>query len=927
MSVTASSSRGSGGPEEVEVCGRGRGIRAIDLPAVFSTPQECEMLSVITAFDLSRNELQELTSLQPLRSLTRLNVSYNRISFVDGLPLRLTQLNLAHNKLEHLDCVGQLVHLRELDVSFNRLTSLAGLHARIPLEVLRADDNRIDCTGDLKEMHSLRIASLSNNYVEDVDELLFVSTTPSLQLLNLVGNPVTRARNYRQMLAELQPSLVSLDGAPLARAEDYENAAQTSRISSSRVPSAAAHRPLALATPNTVKKRLQRTLIHGPHDSVREALAAVKAPATHSSVAVSLSNSASDSPARRGPGGGAAQWVGGNASVGVSSITLEDSPHERPREQQPQPVKRAKPSPKVGASRPPVMAASRAAPSNSTSACVEPQNDRAGVAEPPQHPRGSPDHAGERTTDEDDMNGDRPPAVEHSCRGCRETDTSLRTPVPTHRQVGYASLHATPATGRAADHLHSGVRVRSLPSPASPQRFVASKQDLDSTTAQLHDSLVAKEQLEKECQTLRRACKHAEGQLAESRRVISKQLAELSQLRLERDALRESEGTMLERLEKEKRSGRTRASHHSEEVATLQAQYERMKTFYETQLADTRRELAAERARVLRLSSSSGCSERRAAATTRVNGAKRGQKSPLADEGRRAAAPAENETSEALAVACANPVRPLSPASGSAPSSPPRTGNQGQGNAASPTDTLTATLTSLQYSSRTGDGHVAEVDECASATAAVSELLRSRLCDPSASCAVAHEGHASRQRKSVDTANDSAEMRAVDMRHILETFIAEHNSQLPRPPLPIVDSSGPTQRHGIAAALVDATAPIDSGSSPSSQVHRTVKGTGAGESDATGFLSSRLPLPPRCSSAVPARISVESDDDDNGDTDADAETTVMISPPVSCAVAGTHQNVAAAAPPAPPQLLASAHDERVSAAKAFLKEMGSLLES
>ena len=112
MSATASSSRGSAGSEEVEVSGRGRGIRAIDLPAVFTTTEEREMLSVITAFDLSRNELQELTNLQPLRSLLRLNASYNHISRFDGLPLLLTQLNLAHNKLEHLDYVGQLTHLR-----------------------------------------------------------------------------------------------------------------------------------------------------------------------------------------------------------------------------------------------------------------------------------------------------------------------------------------------------------------------------------------------------------------------------------------------------------------------------------------------------------------------------------------------------------------------------------------------------------------------------------------------------------------------------------------------------------------------------------------------------------------------------------------------------------------------------------------------
>lgn len=181
---------------------------------------------------------------------------------------------------------------------------------------------------------------------------------------------------------------------------------------------------------------------------------------------------------------------------------------------------------------------------------------------------------------------------------------------------GYAALHLTPAsvspspwTARSNQNSRSFItrsgacrgagdggagssrfgRLTSY-SPASLQRSAAS-QELDSTTAQLHDSLVVKEQLQRECQTLRQRVKHVEGQLTEARRVISQQLAELSQTRLERDTLRQSEAETLERLEKERRSAKARAAHHTEEVQTLQLQYERMKTFYEAQLADTRREL------------------------------------------------------------------------------------------------------------------------------------------------------------------------------------------------------------------------------------------------------------------------------------------------------------------------------------------------
>nr|CCM12611.1 hypothetical protein, conserved [Leishmania guyanensis] len=900
MSVTASSSRGSGGSEEVEVCGRGRGIRAIDLPAVFSTPQEREMLCAITAFDLSRNELQELTNLQPLRSLTRLNASYNRISLVDGLPLRLTQLNLAHNKLEHLDYVSPLVHLRELDVSFNRLTSLAGLHPRLPLEVLRADDNRIDSTNGLKELRTLRIASLSNNYVEDVDELLFVSTTPSLQLLNLVGNPVTRARRYRQALAALQPSLVSLDGAPLTRADDYENAAQTSRMSNCAVPPAAAQAPLLLVTPKMATTGPQPTLAGGSQGTAREAPAAAKPPKTHPTAMITLGSIGNDSSLRRGRCDGAAQSVAAHASIDASSIHLDDSFNTRPREQPQRLVKRSTANSTTGTLRPPAMAVSRAAPSSSLSAGAEPRHDHSVAAEPPRYPCGSPVRAEKCTKAAYGTTDDEPPVVEASCRSCRVPDASLRTPEQGSRQVGYALLHTTPATGGAANR--SGGRPRPLPSSSSPQRNVPPQQDFDSSTAQLHDSLVAKEQLEKECQTLRRACKRVEGQLTEARRVISQQLAELSQLRLERDALRQSEGTMLERLEKEKRSGRTRASHHSDEVATLQAQYERMKTFYETQLADTRRELAAERARLLRCSNSGSSGERRVVAADSDEAAERGPRSRFSDGGRCAGAAAGSAKVELTAVASANPSGSLSPASRPTPSSPTKTGDQEPGAAAPLTDPVAQQLISWLCASLTRDQHAVEGNENLNATVVVSELRRSLPCDPSASTALANQDHQSKLQESTDVAMDGVDTRASVARRVLEMFIAQHIGQPTGPPQQIVDNNARAQSPAPAVVLVD-TPPrhnVDGGA--------VSQACEAGESAVACLLPPRFPSPLRSSSAPPAAIiSVKGDDDDDADTDT--EVTVMISAPAS-------------PPPSP-----SSREKRVNVAKEMLKGMESLFDS
>ncbi|KPI85430.1 hypothetical protein ABL78_5520 [Leptomonas seymouri] len=669
MSTTAiSSSRGSTGSEEVEVSGRGRGIRRIDLPAVFTTPEECEMLSLITAFDLSRNELQELTNLQPLRSLVRLNASYNHIYRFDGLPLRLTQLNLAHNKLEHLDSVGQLTHLRTLDVSFNRLTSLAGLTPRVQLEVLKADDNRIERTLGLEGLQTLQVISLSNNYIEDMDELLFLPTTPSLQLLSLAGNPVTRVRRYRTTVAQLQRALVTLDGAPLVREDAVGD---TSRLSStpqggrgareagmsrssrlsrmtatvSTMPTrSSSHLRNAQQHPQQEGRPTHQDLMRGAHDSFsaaaehqrslntsgehRTATATQTMDATtHTDTPsnASLDNS-SVTPRVEPPRPAAA--VRRDAASGDTLISASPTPSRgvsastaagvHPRVAAP----RTQRHPQVGEKRMPRQRKAAAAsaspqPPSSVTPSYHPNPD---TSPSPAEVAEDSEEAQPADQEADDLHADAdPPSATPASPGSGQRVSQL-----TRSGGGYASLYATAAGSatpqRASSNnnnntfsssTHLGVsRFARQPirSPASPQRSAAS-QELDAAAAQLYESLSEKEHLRRECQTLFRKVKHMEGQLSEARRVISQQLADLAQLRLERDALRQSESDAMERLEKEKRAAKARAGHHAEEGRTLLQQYERMKTFYEAQLADTRRELSAERARLLQRAKVSGNSK------------------------------------------------------------------------------------------------------------------------------------------------------------------------------------------------------------------------------------------------------------------------------------------------------------------------------
>lgn len=967
MSVAVGSSRGSSGSDEVEVSGRGRGIRHIDLPAVFATPQERELLRVVTAFDLSRNELQELTNLQPLRSLCRLNASYNRIHLVDGLPLRLTQLNLAHNRLEHLDHVGQLVHLRELDVSCNRLGSLAGLHPRVPLEVLRADDNRIDRTTGLEDMRNLRVVSLSNNYIEDLDELLFLPSTPRLQILSLTGNPVTRARRYRQTVAELQPALTSLDGAPLTCPEDLERDAAPSSNGASR---------------GTVKKAV---------------------------------------PATSAPAGGAAVPAAWATSSATSVSALDDSATAQRRERPPQPALRAAdtgakpphaPSPlptatsaattstsqarravtagraahhRALSSTEPSTAGPAAAPSRAVPSPAQPP---AAAAPPPQRQpiqatRGSAIASQEPTAEapasptptDSDVEGEASGTQAAQRRVDPAPASSLsRTPeqVSGGRRGDHAALHASPSSAPfGSARRGAGGRAQTSRSPVTPARSAAERK-LDSTTAQLHDSLVAKEQLEKECHALRQASRRAEGQLAEARRVISQQLAELSQLRLERDALRESEGAVLERLEKEKRAGRSRAAHHADEVATLQAQYERMKTFCETQLADTRRELAAERARLLRQSPTGNGGSRERGKVGAGGAAGERRHSP---EGSTAAAAAgvsaelggpPQNASPAGTAACTGVKWTSSVADSSASAGgvaqltsdapPPPAAHPSVPSAEVVAQQLTqwlyasvapAEASSMNVSSDAEAVAVRDLRKTLAATASGVQphppqrdlhgrALPAELGPPSSAQAEASGDGASVQ---TSLAVDAA------ARRVLEMYIAQHiaatsssggeHSEHTKPPEP----HAAQQRADTAAR---------------EKVKKLESAAGTGDADRADAAVAPLPPPSRRRSPTllpppdadlelepvaeaaaveapdrqdEAAARVEGVDDDS--TDLDTEVTVMIAPPPSMAV---QQNPAAPVtmlqppPPLLPVSTAPTRDDRVEAAKALLKGMESLFD-
>ncbi|CAN0100679.1 unnamed protein product, partial [Phaeothamnion confervicola] len=127
-------------------------------------------------------EISRVENLEVLPSLTKLNLSCNRLT--------------SHG--DALAGVSRLVALTDLDLSGNAIASLCALAAAGP---------------------SLARLNLADNDVADTAEARHLAALPALRDLTLSGNPLCGRRGYRAAVLAALPELAVLDGVPIGGAE------------------------------------------------------------------------------------------------------------------------------------------------------------------------------------------------------------------------------------------------------------------------------------------------------------------------------------------------------------------------------------------------------------------------------------------------------------------------------------------------------------------------------------------------------------------------------------------------------------------------------------------------------------------------------------------------------------------------------------
>lgn len=118
----------------------------------------------ITAIDMSDKNIERVENLEEyLPAVRTVNLSNNKLKFIDGLPSCLSDLNVTRNGLGNITSFRKFHDLHVLNASFNDLESPIGLSHNVNLTELNLTGNRIKSLRGLQSLSGLVTLKLSRN--------------------------------------------------------------------------------------------------------------------------------------------------------------------------------------------------------------------------------------------------------------------------------------------------------------------------------------------------------------------------------------------------------------------------------------------------------------------------------------------------------------------------------------------------------------------------------------------------------------------------------------------------------------------------------------------------------------------------------------------------------------------------------------------
>uniref|UniRef100_A0A182JS02 Dynein axonemal assembly factor 1 homolog n=1 Tax=Anopheles christyi TaxID=43041 RepID=A0A182JS02_9DIPT len=173
-------------------------------------------LSNLVFLDLYDNQIEKISCLDGLKSLTVLLLGKNRITDIGGLvslKSTLRVLDLHGNKIGNITGkISQLQELKSLNLAGNALRQIqvhdfAGLFS---LKELNLKRNRIKKMFGFDDLHNLERLWLCHNDLQCVEDMSAIAKAINLKEVTIENNPVSLAGDCVSFLVSYLPGLVSL---------------------------------------------------------------------------------------------------------------------------------------------------------------------------------------------------------------------------------------------------------------------------------------------------------------------------------------------------------------------------------------------------------------------------------------------------------------------------------------------------------------------------------------------------------------------------------------------------------------------------------------------------------------------------------------------------------------------------------------------
>lgn len=162
-----------------------------------------EKLPYLQVVDFSGNKIRNVLGIEHPH-LEQLNLNHNDIPSLEGLEPKdlpnLISLQLRSNQLSSTSGVENFRNLKHLFIAANRITSLEGISTLESLEILHIRDNQIQSFGENFVdgcLKNLRYINLRANNVDKMEEVKKLSILPKLTELVLTDNPLVEEEDYR----------------------------------------------------------------------------------------------------------------------------------------------------------------------------------------------------------------------------------------------------------------------------------------------------------------------------------------------------------------------------------------------------------------------------------------------------------------------------------------------------------------------------------------------------------------------------------------------------------------------------------------------------------------------------------------------------------------------------------------------------------